>query len=116
MIFFKPRTERERIIVHAMIRMYCRGVHGSRDTLCPVCSSISDYASGRLKRCVYGHNKPVCKDCPVHCYSAAMRERIRVIMRRAGPRMIFRHPVYAILHLIDSRTAAKPARPAKDSQ
>jgi hypothetical protein len=30
-----------------------------------------------------------------------MRERVRVAMRYAGPRMLFRHPIMALLHLID---------------
>jgi hypothetical protein len=30
-----------------------------------------------------------------------MREKIRVVMRYAGPRMLFRHPWFAIQHLFD---------------
>jgi len=32
-----------------------------------------------------------------------MRERVRVVMRTAGPRMIWRHPILAIRHVIDGR-------------
>jgi hypothetical protein len=32
-----------------------------------------------------------------------MRERIREVMRYAGPRMILRHPILAIWHLLDGR-------------
>jgi hypothetical protein len=31
-----------------------------------------------------------------------MRERIRRVMRLAGPRMLLRHPVLAIRHTMDS--------------
>jgi len=30
-----------------------------------------------------------------------MRERIRAVMRYAGPRMLWRHPLLALLHLAD---------------
>jgi len=42
----------------------------------------------------------------VHCYNAEMRERVRVMMRWSGPRMLLRHPVIAILHMIDGRRPA----------
>ncbi len=32
-----------------------------------------------------------------------MRERVRVVMRYAGPRMLFRHPILAVRHLLDER-------------
>ena len=32
-----------------------------------------------------------------------MRERVKEVMRYAGPRMIVRHPVLAVFHLIDGR-------------
>ena len=32
-----------------------------------------------------------------------MRERVRVVMRTAGPRMIWRHPVLAVRHVLDGR-------------
>ena len=44
-----------------------------------------------------------------------MREQMRVVMRWAGPRMMLRHPVMAIVHLIDERRPVPtlPAKPAK---
>jgi hypothetical protein len=41
-----------------------------------------------------------------------MREQMRVVMRWAGPRMILRHPVMGIAHLIDERRPV-PTLPAK---
>jgi hypothetical protein len=32
-----------------------------------------------------------------------MRERVREVMRYAGPKMLTRHPVLAIGHIIDGR-------------
>jgi hypothetical protein len=32
-----------------------------------------------------------------------MREKIRMVMRYSGPRMIYKHPIAAVWHLIDTR-------------
>jgi hypothetical protein len=48
-----------------------------------------------------------------------MRARIRAVMRYAGPRMLFRHPVLAFFHLLDRRRGAPQlplAEGAKDSK
>jgi len=107
MLLFKSRRERESVIVQAMIRMYCRENHGSAAILCEDCESLSKYAEKRLLSCMYGEIKPVCKHCPVHCYSPVMRAKMREVMRWAGPRMVFRKPVFAIMHMIDNITAPK---------
>jgi len=107
------RRTRELKTIEAMVRMYCRGHHGeSGSPLCEECSALFDYALRRLDRCVFGDAKPTCANCVVHCYSADMRERVRTVMRWAGPRMIFRHPVLALFHKLDGRRPA-PALPSK---
>ena len=57
------------------------------------------YAHARLDRCPFGEGKKTCRRCPVHCYKRDMRERMRQVMRYAGPRMIGVHPVAALRHL-----------------
>jgi len=32
-----------------------------------------------------------------------MRDRVRVVMRYSGPRMLSRHPLLAVGHLVDGR-------------
>ena len=87
-----------------MLRMYCRAHHGSKATpLCDDCIELHGYARRRLERCVFGEAKPTCAHCAVHCYKAAMRARVRQVMRWAGPRMIWRRPVLAVRRLIDGR-------------
>lgn len=54
----------------------------------------------RLDRCKFGNEKPTCKKCPIHCYKPDMREKMRAVMRWAGPRMMLYHPKEAIRHLI----------------
>ena len=82
-----------------MIRLYCRRKEGNKD-LCPSCTELLQYANARLGHCKFGDNKTTCKKCPVHCYRPEMRKRISEVMRWAGPRMMFYHPVAAIKHLI----------------
>ena len=79
--------------------------HGGRP-LCGECTDLSIYARRRLERCVFGDAKPTCTNCVVHCYNAEMREKVRVMMRWSGPRMLFRHPLIAILHMIDGKRPA----------
>jgi hypothetical protein len=100
------RSDRERKTVEAMIRLACRDRHGTKDELCADCAGLLSYAAKRLEKCPFGANKPTCANCTVHCYSPDMREQIRAVMRHAGPRMIWRHPVLASFHLIEGRRKA----------
>lgn len=100
------RRAREQRTMDAMMAMYCRYHHHGGQPLCAECAVLSDYARRRLERCVFGDEKPTCANCLVHCYKADMRERVRVMMRWAGPRMLLRHPVLGILHLLDGRRPA----------
>ncbi|MGN0478669.1 MAG: nitrous oxide-stimulated promoter family protein, partial [Hominenteromicrobium sp.] len=53
--------------------------------------------------CPFMETKTFCSNCKVHCYKPEMREKIREVMRFSGPRMIFRHPVTAIRHVIETK-------------
>ena len=66
------------------------------------------YAVKRLEKCRYGEDKPACKQCPVHCYQPKPREEMKVIMRWAGPRMLWHHPILAVRHLIDDKKPVPP--------
>jgi predicted amidophosphoribosyltransferase len=107
-----PRMTREDKTVEAMIALYGRAQHGGENQLCSECQELLDYARMRLGTCPYQEGKTTCAKCPVHCYQPAMRERIRAVMRYAGPRMLYRHPLLAVLHLIDG-LRSKPVRPRK---
>lgn len=93
------RIEREQKTVAQMIRIYCRHREGNRE-LCADCAALLEYAGKRLANCPFGENKTSCRKCTVHCYRQDMKERIRLVMRYSGPRMIFYHPAAAILHII----------------
>lgn len=92
------RIEREKITVARMIALYCRKNEGNTE-LCPACRELLAYAHQRLDRCPFGNDKPACKKCTVHCYKPDMRQRMREVMRFAGPRLIFYHPVGALAHI-----------------
>ncbi|MCK6447051.1 MAG: nitrous oxide-stimulated promoter family protein [Planctomycetes bacterium] len=100
---FTGRLARERKLVQAMIAVYCRDAHGSR-VLCTSCAELAAYADQRLARCPFGAEKPTCAKCTVHCYRGDMRERVRQVMRRSGPKMLLHHPWLAFLHeVVDVR-------------
>lgn len=93
------RIGREQRTVAQMVRLYCRHDEGNEE-LCPSCRELLDYAVLRLSRCPHGERKPYCQHCPIHCYRPEMRERMRRVMRYAGPRMLWHHPVAALRHLL----------------
>jgi len=96
-----PRLLREAKTIEAMLRLYCRDHHGAEWALCAGCTPLLDYARERLAGCPYAEHKPTCARCPIHCYRPEMREQVRRVMRYAGPRMLLRHPILALLHLLD---------------
>ena len=93
------RIESEKKTVGMMVRLYCRRYEGNKE-LCKNCSDLLSYAEARLDRCKFGNEKLTCKKCPIHCYKPDMREKMRTVMRWAGPRMMIYHPIEAIKHLI----------------
>ena len=95
------RLAREWITMSAMVRIFCRDHHHPADTFCEECRQFLDYAGVRLERCRFGEEKPTCANCPVHCYQRDRREQARVVMRYAGPRMLWEHPVMSLRHWLD---------------
>lgn len=95
------RLRREWQTMSAMVRIYCRDQHQTSTGVCAECEAFLNYANVRLERCHFGPEKPTCAKCPVHCYQRERREQVRVIMRHAGPRMIYEHPAMSLRHWID---------------
>ena len=125
-----PRMTREFRTLAAMLRIYCHDHHGpaalDEHGLCAECGELLAYARKRLAGCPFGPEKPTCAHCQIHCYGPRQRETTRVVMRYAGPRMLWRHPLLALAHLVvDGRRpappkprgapVAKPAAPADKS-
>lgn len=112
MVFGRSRMDNERKTVEAMIALYCHAHHHS-GKLCDECKALVTYTRKRLAGCPYQNNKPTCGRCPIHCYKPEMRGKIQEVMRYAGPRMVWHHPILAIIHMRD-RLRKIPSRPVKN--
>ena len=96
----EKKRKKEQYVVRQMILLYCRKNHKTQSgELCEDCQKLADYAALRSEKCPFMEHKTFCSNCKVHCYKPEMRERMRVVMRWAGPRMLLYHPVAAIRHL-----------------
>ncbi|MHA0858305.1 nitrous oxide-stimulated promoter family protein [Paenibacillus sp. CMAA1364] len=106
-----PRITREKDIVSIMVHKYCTGQkHSGYDKgkdganrLCPSCKDLLQYAHTRLSRCQFGENKTTCGRCPIHCYKPQRRVEIKEVMRYAGPRMLWTHPIESLRHALDGK-------------
>ena len=83
-----------------MIDIFCRQKHASEDTFCASCHELLNYAYLRLERCPFGEKKTACADCSVHCYQPIQRKEIANVMRYSGPKMVMRHPLLVLLHVM----------------
>jgi hypothetical protein len=96
----KSRIDREKEMIDKMIGLYCRHKLKS-ETLPSEFQELRDYAHIRLNKCKFGNDKSTCKRCPIHCYKPEMREKIRMVMRWAGPRMIIYDPMGFVRHMLN---------------
>jgi len=95
----KSRIKVEKKTILTMVRLYCKKNHHS-SSLCIECNELVTYAFEKLDKCPFNEEKPICKNCKVHCYKPVIRKKIQKVMRFSGPRMVFYHPVLAIRHLL----------------
>jgi uncharacterized paraquat-inducible protein A len=99
--FTSQRLNREWKTMAVMVKIHCRDHHDSTAAPCPECQELLDYARLRLERCRFGAEKPTCARCPVHCYQRTRREQVKTVMRYAGPRMLWEHPIMSLRHWLD---------------
>jgi hypothetical protein len=99
--FASGRLGREWRTMAAMIKIHCRDHHGAAPALCAECQGLLDYANVRLDRCRFGEDKPTCAMCPVHCHQKTRRDQVKAVMRYAGPRMMWEHPLMSLRHWLD---------------
>jgi hypothetical protein len=95
--------DRERKTIDAMLRIYCHDHHETTNDLCAECAELAEYAHARLDKCPFQEEKTTCANCPIHCYKADKRERVRAVMRYSGPRMLWHHPILTMYHFLDGR-------------
>lgn len=94
-------------LVSFMTSVYCHGEHGTPgkpcahdEHLCDECRELLAYAEQRVRHCPRMAEKTFCSVCPTHCYRKTMQERMRAVMRYAGPRMLRHRPVAALKHVV----------------
>ncbi len=104
------RRAREKRTISQMVALYCAGNHpleARTETahcgaaVCPGCAAVDAYAVLRTERCRRMEAKTSCEECGNHCYAPEAREKIRAVMRYAGPRMLGKHPIAAVRHLLE---------------
>ena len=88
----------EKKVVKKMITLYCNSKHNTKSVLCEGCSELNSYAFARLERCPFGHNKPTCGSCSIHCYKPVMKAQIKKVMKFSGPRMLLLSPIDTMRH------------------
>lgn len=107
----KRKLQKERKTIAAMLRIYCSAHHGSSDnTLCSICENLFDYAQQRLDKCPFGESKGACSKCRIHCYKPDMRKQVTEVMRYSGPKMLKKHPLLAIDHLLKLKGIGRRGR------
>ena len=97
-----PYIAQEVKTIEIMSRIYCLAHHKDRvkeNGLCDECREFVEYATKRLACCPYGANKPVCKNCRIHCFQKSYKDRAKEIMGYAGPRLVFTHPILTARHV-----------------
>ena len=87
--------EQEKKLITIMIEIYEKA-HGED------LSTLKEYAYKRIDHCPRKEEKTFCSSCPIHCYAPVYRQQIKMVMKYAGPRMIYKHPVIAIKHMINT--------------
>ena len=95
------KREGEKDILSKMVSLYCRKKHGrQKGELCPDCAQLLDYTHERCDHCPQMAVKTSCRHCETPCYKPDMKEKIRMVMRWSGPRIILYHPISVIRHKV----------------
>ncbi len=106
-IFSHKRLKTEFKTLVTMVNIYCKSHHTyDNDTPCTNCQDLIAYARKRLLSCPFQKEKPTCGKCTVHCYKKSMQNRVKKVMKFAGPKMVYHHPIMALTHLIATRRKA----------
>lgn len=97
------RMIREKKTIGYMVELYCKKHHETNGDLCPECRQFQEYAFLRLDKCPFQEKKSTCGKCLIHCYRPDMKEKVKVVMRFSGPRMLLHHPALGLHHALDAR-------------
>lgn len=92
------KIDREKRTIELMIKIYCKKKHKNKE-LCEECKELLEYAHKRLSFCKFGEEKTTCSKCPIHCYKKDMKERIKMVMRFSGTRLLIYNPIELFRHM-----------------
>ena len=81
--------DQEKELISIMIKIY---EDGNKVDL----SDLKNYAFKRIEFCPRKEEKTFCSSCPIH------RQQIREVMKYSGKRIIFKHPIIAFKHVINT--------------
>jgi len=114
-----PLTKKERKDLRLLVSftaIYCRHHHNAptigtdvgctaseplvtgEQQLCSDCRDFLGYAVARRIACPL-EPKPVCKQCPVHCYKPVYRQQVKEVMRFSGQKLLRRGRIDLLWHL-----------------
>ena len=100
-LFQGPRHGFRRRRLHAGApALFPQDVEADLMHMIATCAAIDAYAALRTERCRKMDVKTSCDECEHHCYAPEKRDEIRTVMRYAGPRMLGKHPIAALRHLL----------------
>lgn len=88
-------TKKEKELLELMISIYENDHYQDL-------SKLKEYAFKRIDCCPRKEEKTFCSSCPIHCYQKIYREQIKEVMKYSGKRMLFKHPIITIKHLINT--------------
>lgn len=88
-------TDKEKELLTIMISIYEKG--HQQDL-----SELKEYVFKRIDCCPRKEEKTFCSSCPIHCYQKKYRDQIKEVMKYSGKRMLFKHPLITIKHLINT--------------
>jgi hypothetical protein len=74
-------------------------IAGKPVILCDECRKLLTHAFVKRTHCPM-HPKPMCKNCPSHCYHPTYRARIREVMKFSGRKLLMSGRVDFLLHLL----------------
>lgn len=87
--------EQEKELLEIMISIYEKDHHQDL-------KKLKAYAFKRIECCPRKEEKTFCSSCSIHCYKKKYRVQIKEIMKYAGKRMILKHPIITIKHLLNT--------------
>lgn len=90
------KRQKEMESMRLILDIYEKGHPEEREEI----EAIRKYSMERIQKCPKMATKTYCSNCEIHCYRAEFREKVRKIMRYAGPRLLLKKPSFVIDHAL----------------